>query len=125
LIGLERAGGLTTGAITAVIARLERAGYARRVPDPSDRRRVLIEPTPKARAAGWELFGPLVEYVEPLMARYTNAQLELLIEFHVLGRETQERHAEMLRELLRKRTAQDAGVTASGRRRRETRTAPG
>ena len=40
---LAEASRLTTGAITAVIDRLERAGFARRVPDPSDRRRVLVE----------------------------------------------------------------------------------
>ena len=32
--------GLTTGAVTRVIDRLEQAGYVRRVPDPADRRRV-------------------------------------------------------------------------------------
>src|SRR5919108_5247150 len=40
---LARAAGLTTGAVTAVIDRLERAGVARRVADPSDRRRGRIE----------------------------------------------------------------------------------
>ena len=45
---LARASGLSTGAITAVIDRLEHAGYAQRVADPADRRRVLIEPTAKA-----------------------------------------------------------------------------
>ena len=39
--------GLTTGAVTAVIDRLERAGYARRVRDDEDRRRVKVEVTPK------------------------------------------------------------------------------
>lgn len=34
--------GLTTGAITGVIDRLERAGYVRREPDPGDRRRVIV-----------------------------------------------------------------------------------
>src|SRR5512135_1079255 len=47
---LAEASRLTTGAITAVVDRLERAGLARRVPDPTDRRRVLVEPTPKAYA---------------------------------------------------------------------------
>src|SRR5579862_8285253 len=47
---LAEASRLTTGAITAVIDRLERAGLAQRVPDPSDRRRVLVEVTPKAVA---------------------------------------------------------------------------
>src|SRR5215216_6498033 len=40
---LARAADLTTGAVTAVIDRLEKAGMARRVPDPLDRRRVRIE----------------------------------------------------------------------------------
>src|SRR5215831_21303165 len=36
--------GLTTGAVTGVIDRLERAGFAQRVLDPSDRRKVIVEP---------------------------------------------------------------------------------
>src|SRR5262245_30017421 len=40
---LASALGLTTGGITTVIDRLEQAGYARRRPDPVDRRRVLVE----------------------------------------------------------------------------------
>ena len=36
--------GLTTGAVTGMIDRLERAGYVRREPDPKDRRRVIVQP---------------------------------------------------------------------------------
>ena len=36
--------GLTTGAITGMIDRLERAGYVHREPDPEDRRRVIVKP---------------------------------------------------------------------------------
>lgn len=36
--------GLTTGAITSVVDRLERSGYARRAPNPADRRSVIIAP---------------------------------------------------------------------------------
>jgi len=36
--------GLTTGAVTGVIDRVERAGFAQRVVDPSDRRKVIVEP---------------------------------------------------------------------------------
>ena len=39
--------GLTTGAVTRVIDRLEQAGYVRRVPDPTDRRRVIVELVPE------------------------------------------------------------------------------
>src|SRR6266849_3407784 len=41
--------GLTSGAVTTVIDRLEAAGYARRVRDTGDRRRVYVEITEGAR----------------------------------------------------------------------------
>jgi DNA-binding MarR family transcriptional regulator len=41
---LARLTGLTTGAITGVIDRLERAGFAQRVLDPGDRRKVIVKP---------------------------------------------------------------------------------
>jgi DNA-binding MarR family transcriptional regulator len=98
---LADSSGLTTGAVTAVVDRLERAGYAQRVPDPSDRRRVLVELTDLAQQRVWELMGkPLREASVPVMQRYTDEQLELLIEFQRLGRELQERHAEWLRSRL-------------------------
>ncbi len=90
--------GLTTGAVTAVVDRLERAGYAERAPDTTDRRRVLVELTPEARELIWELMGrPMREAAVPMMKRYSDAELELLAEFHRQSRELQERHAEWLR----------------------------
>jgi DNA-binding MarR family transcriptional regulator len=113
---LARESRLTTGAITAVIDRLERAGIARRVADPSDRRRVLIELTEKARAEIDELMGrPMREAAEGLLSRYSDEQLELFIEFTRLGRELQERHANWLRQKLAEREASDAG-SRGGRR---------
>ena len=92
---------LTTGAITAVIDRLERAGYARRVPDPADRRRVLVEATAKAYEIAKELMvEPMIAMWRPLRERYTDEQLRLFLEFTRSGREIQERHAEWLRERL-------------------------
>jgi DNA-binding MarR family transcriptional regulator len=99
---LALSSGLSSGAVTAVVDRLERAGYARRVPDASDRRRVLIELTDKARELIWELMGrPMREAGRPLIDRYSDAELELLIDFQRRGREMQERHAEWLRDRLR------------------------
>ena len=101
---LAEASRLTTGAITAVIDRLERAGYARRVPDPSDRRRVLVEPTEKAFEASMELMvAPMGELTKPMASRYTDQQLKQFIEFTREGREIQERHAEWLRGRLTER----------------------
>jgi DNA-binding MarR family transcriptional regulator len=94
--------GLSTGAVTAVIDRLERAGYAHRIADPNDRRRVLVELTPKTRRLAWELMAePMRQAMRPLADRYTDEQLELLLDFTRRGRQLQERHADWLRERLK------------------------
>jgi DNA-binding MarR family transcriptional regulator len=88
---------LTSGAITAVIDRLERAGLVQRVSDPADRRRVLVEMTPRARQLSGEMFGPLAEAGARFLADYSDEDLRLLIEFHRAGIEVQRRQADFLR----------------------------
>ncbi|MBV9536317.1 MAG: MarR family transcriptional regulator [Solirubrobacterales bacterium] len=101
---LAKRSGLTTGAVTAVIDRLERNGYAQRVRDLADRRRVLVELTATAREIIWELMGrPMRDAGRPLIDAYSDAEIELLIDFQRRGREMQERHAEWLRERLLRR----------------------
>jgi DNA-binding MarR family transcriptional regulator len=100
---LARESRLTTGAITAVIDRLERAGVARRVADPSDRRRVLVELTPETRGSIQEFMGPIGDLATKSMGHYTDQQLELLIDFTRRGRQAQQEHAEWLRERLAER----------------------
>jgi|SRR5436305_538962 len=95
---------LTSGAVTAVIDRLERDGYARRVADPDDRRRVLVEPTDKAYAITAELMGRMGEVGRPKVSEYSDEQLELLVDFQRFSRELQEEHAEWLRERLEERS---------------------
>ncbi|PZS10507.1 MAG: MarR family transcriptional regulator [Solirubrobacterales bacterium] len=110
---LARESGLTTGAITAVVDRLQQAGYVRRVADPEDRRRVLVELTPEARAVAWELMGePLARAAKPLLARYDDEQLALLVDFQRRSRELQERHAQWLRERLSAREQNQTGAQA-------------
>jgi DNA-binding MarR family transcriptional regulator len=102
---LAEATGLTTGAITTVLDRLERAGIARRVRDPSDRRRVLVEATAAAREGAEEYYGPHIELSERLYRRYTVEQLELLLGFVREGREFNEREAARLEARLRRRAS--------------------
>jgi DNA-binding MarR family transcriptional regulator len=90
---LAEATGLTTGAMTTALDRLERAGYARRVRDTADRRRVLVEVTPQALRDAGRFYGEHAALSERLYQRYTEAQLELLLEFVREGREFNERHA--------------------------------
>jgi DNA-binding MarR family transcriptional regulator len=85
--------GLTTGAITTAIDRLERSGYARRVPDANDRRRVYVQPTEAARAHGERFYSEHAKLAEQLYHRYSEAQIELLLEFVRNSRQFNERKA--------------------------------
>jgi DNA-binding MarR family transcriptional regulator len=74
--------GITTGAVTGVMDRLERAGYARRVPDPADRRRVKIEVTDQFYARADEIWRPVAaEWQAELACRFSGDQLDLINEF--------------------------------------------
>ena len=51
--------GLTAGSVSRMIDRLDAAGCVKRVPDPADRRRVLIEPTSEGMARIAAYYGGL------------------------------------------------------------------
>jgi DNA-binding MarR family transcriptional regulator len=71
---------LTSGAITGLIDRLERAGFARRVSDPNDRRRVLVAATAKEkRIAG--LYEPLAAGLRRTVDAYSEQELATLTDF--------------------------------------------
>jgi DNA-binding MarR family transcriptional regulator len=102
---LAEATGLTTGAITTVLDRLERAGHARRVRDGDDRRRVLVELTPEARQHASSFYGEHAALGERLYSRYTEQELELLLEFVRGSREFNERQAASLEARTRRERA--------------------
>jgi len=86
---LAEATGLTTGAITGIVDRLERAGFAKRMPNPDDRRSVLVHAC-NEEALGKvmrPIFGALTEEMAALRARYTPAQLEAIYAY--LGETTE------------------------------------
>ena len=89
--------GLTTGAITGVIDRLERAGYARRVRDPADRRRVKIDVTDHFYARADEIWRPVAaEWQAELTGRFSGDQLDLITEFLGATNELTRRHIERI-----------------------------
>jgi DNA-binding MarR family transcriptional regulator len=91
--------GLTSGAVTGVVDRLERAGFARRVPDPADRRRVKVEVTPEFYARAERIWGPLAaEWEATLASRFTAAELTRITEFLRLTNEVGKRHLDRLAE---------------------------
>jgi DNA-binding MarR family transcriptional regulator len=73
--------GLTTGAVTMLVDRLERAGFVRRVPNPEDRRSVLIEVLPPAARALEPVFAPLAAGMARVHKHYDNAALELVLDY--------------------------------------------
>ena len=96
---------LTSGAVTAVVDRLENAGLVRRVRDTTDRRRVLVEITPKVEELMAPVFGPVAEEGYRTMSRYSDEQVELLLDFLDLSREFLARHTARVHELIAERDA--------------------
>ena len=79
---LARQTGLSTASITGVLDRLEEGGFVRRVRDPHDRRRVIVElgGGPGLREIG-PTFGPVVKAWRATAAGYSDDELRLLLEF--------------------------------------------
>jgi DNA-binding MarR family transcriptional regulator len=71
---------ISPGATTTLLDRLERKGLARRTRDTEDRRRVLVEVTPKLRRLAEQVYGSPEEAGRALET-YTDEQLEFLIGF--------------------------------------------
>src|ERR1700733_6574103 len=95
--------GLTTGAITGVIDRLEKAGFVRRERDEHDRRKVFIILVPQNIAR----VGVLYEHMQRAMLKnwdsYTDDELRLLLRFASQGYETMlAAKAELLRNRLKR-----------------------
>lgn len=96
---LARQLGLTTGAVTALIDRLEKLGYVRRVPDPNDRRRVLLELTDLSKRIGELIYGPVAQEFRQIARRYTVKDLEVILDFIQIGNAQADRRQARLREL--------------------------
>jgi DNA-binding MarR family transcriptional regulator len=74
--------GLTTGAVTGIIDRLEEAGYVRRTNDPKDRRRTIVQSTQnkKLEKKIEMLFVPLRDRMHKLLSAYSDSELIFLLE---------------------------------------------
>ena len=117
--------GLTTGAMTAVIDRLEQAGFVRRRADADDRRRVLVEAVPGALRLIEPLYRRLGDSMARLNGQYDDRQLALIAEYltravdlvaeHVMWLQTQPR----LQRPAARRVRQGRPVTRPVRRARD------
>ena len=77
--------GLTTGAITGVVDRLEKAGFVRRERDATDRRKVFIAPVSENIAKIGRLYEPMRQAMLKTWGGYSDAELGLLLRFFEEG----------------------------------------
>jgi DNA-binding MarR family transcriptional regulator len=75
---LARATGLTTGAVTGILDRLEKARFVERFRDPSDRRKVFVRPRPQALGRVGRLYEGLAAASMKHAAAYSTKELELV-----------------------------------------------
>ena len=90
--------GLTTGAVTRMVDRLEQAGYVRRVADPADRRRVVVEPVPDKVAVVRKLIDTVATAAAREVGRYSPEQLDVINDFLERMAETTRTERERLRD---------------------------
>lgn len=93
--------GLTTGAITGTIDRLEKAGYVRRTNDPKDRRLTIVEPTgnKKLEKKIGAIFMPLHEKMYKLLSTYSDSELAFLLDAMTKSMEQIREESKKLRNL--------------------------
>ena len=99
---LAEMSGLTTGAITGVVDRLERMGYVRRLRDPNDRRRILIAPCEGMDAKLAWVFEPLRQAVNELVDNeFRSSEREAIRRYLVRMTDLLREHTSKLRDLLK------------------------
>lgn len=69
---------LTTGAITSMIRRLERAGYVTAERDPADRRRVIVTLVPERVEEGARLYAAYGNAISEVVGRHSTEEIQLL-----------------------------------------------
>ncbi len=94
---LAREAGLTTGAVTAVVDRMESAGLLLRTYDANDRRKVWIELTPDAEKLGEEVYGPLDQAGQTHLASLGDEQVLTIIGFLEVSRRITMENVEAIR----------------------------
>ncbi len=85
---------LTTGAITSVIDRLQKAGFVKRENDPNDRRKVIITFIPKKHEKARQYYAAMAKDVYELFSEYSESKLKLLIKHSEALTAIFQKHAE-------------------------------
>ena len=93
---LAKRTGLTSGAVTRLIDRMVERGSVRRLSDPEDRRRVLVEITPSALHVCEPFYGPIEKEGTALLESLGEKELEVILEYLRISYEFTKRHTERI-----------------------------
>ncbi|MEV7548001.1 MarR family transcriptional regulator [Amycolatopsis sp. NPDC089917] len=99
---LARALGMTTGAVTRLLDRMEKRRLVERAPDPADRRRLVVRPLPDRLEDVADLYSPVARFFGDRLARLDRRQLAALLGVLTDGRAFAEQEATRLRSGSRK-----------------------
>ena len=95
---LGQRAGLAPASVTGLVDRLEKKGFARREKDEADGRRVLVHLVHEKLAAFAPLFTDFMAQMDALYARYTVAELEVILSFLREAAERQQKATRTLTE---------------------------
>lgn len=90
--------GLTTGSVTTLLDRLEKAGHLSREAHPTDRRKTIVRATPAFQQHAYALIAPLLDEGQKMVGEtYTADQIGTITDFMIRATALQRRHIERLR----------------------------
>ena len=90
--------GLTSGAVTRMVDRLEQAGFVRRTRDTADRRSVVVVPDEAAARRVSALYTGMASAWTEVLANYTEEQLRVILDLFQRMGELSRRQVEQLRQ---------------------------
>jgi MarR family transcriptional regulator, organic hydroperoxide resistance regulator len=95
---LARYTGLTTGSTTAMLDRLEKAGFIHRKPNPKDRRGIFIEINKQSTEKTWPLVAGIQKAHKELLASYSQNELEIIADFLTRFTDNVKEHTTLIEE---------------------------
>lgn len=95
---LAKLSGLTTGAVTGLIDRLEAAQLVKRIPSPNDRRKVVVVASDERSAELHALFKGLADAARQFLAGYSDHELHLIVRFNTESAKIMQSEAQRLRQ---------------------------
>jgi DNA-binding MarR family transcriptional regulator len=84
---------MSPGAVTALVDRLEARGYAERIPNPEDRRSMLVRVTQKGLEGSLEHLWPYIEEMKRIEEGFTAEERAVVARFLAAVTEATHRHA--------------------------------